>query len=67
MSSPTLQDVLTGILNTVLNVINAIIQVISQNASIIATVIVVGGLAYVVLRYGRRAISGVIDFLRGIF
>ncbi len=66
-STPSLSDVATGILNALASVLQAVVQFISQNASVIATVVFMGGLIYMLLRYGRSIFSGIFDWLRGIF
>jgi phage-related protein len=66
-SGSTLASVATGILNALAAVLQAVVDFIAQNATVIATVIFVGGLIYLLLRYGRSIFSGIFDWLRGIF
>ena len=66
-TSPSLSDVLNSIMNTIVTILQNVINVISQNASTIATLLVTGGLVYLVVRYGRRIFSGISDLLRGLF
>jgi len=66
-TSPSLSDVLNSIMNTIVTVLQNVINVISQNASTIATLLVTGGLVFLVVRYGRRIFSGISDLLRGLF
>jgi hypothetical protein len=66
-SAPSLGDVANAILNALASVLQAIVNFVSQNASVIATVIFMGGLIYLLLRYGRSIFSGIFDWLKGIF
>jgi predicted PurR-regulated permease PerM len=66
-TSPSLSDVLNSIMNTIVTVLQNVVNVISQNASTIATLLVTGGLVFLVVRYGRRIFSGISDLLRGLF
>jgi len=66
-ATPSLSDVLNSIMNTIVTILQNVINVISQNASTIATLLVTGGLVYLVVRYGRRIFSGISDLLRGLF
>jgi len=66
-ATPSLADVANGILNALASVLQAVVQFISQNATVIATVIFMGGLIYLLLRYGRSIFTGIFDWLRGIF
>jgi hypothetical protein len=68
MSAATsLSDVLNSIMNTIVSVLQNVIGVISNNAGIIATLLVVGGLVFLTVRYGRRIFAGVTELLRGLF
>jgi hypothetical protein len=64
---PSLSDVLNSIMNTIVTVLQNVINVISQNAATIATLLVTGGLVFLVVRYGRRIFGGIADLLRGLF
>jgi uncharacterized ion transporter superfamily protein YfcC len=66
-AAPSLSDVLNSIMNTIVNVLQNVINVISQNAGIVATLLVTGGLVFLVVRYGRRIFGGISDLLRGLF
>ena len=66
-AAPTLGDVLSGILNTVVNILLSVVNVIAQNAGIIATLLVIGGLVFLTVRYGRRIFAGITELLRGLF
>jgi len=65
--APTLTDVANAILNALASVLQAVVTFVSQNASVIATVIFMGGLIYLLLRYGRSIFSGIFGWLKGIF
>jgi hypothetical protein len=66
-AAPSLTDVANAILNALASVLQAVVNFVSQNASVIATVIFMGGLIYLLLRYGRSIFSGIFDWLKGIF
>jgi predicted PurR-regulated permease PerM len=66
-ATPSLSDVLNNIMNTIVTILQNVVNVISQNASTIATLLVTGGLVFLVVRYGRRIFSGISDLLRGLF
>jgi hypothetical protein len=65
--NPTLSDVLTNILNAVTTILYEVTKAISENASVIATVLVLGGLAFVFMRYGTRVFRSVGGWFRGLF
>jgi hypothetical protein len=65
--NPTLADVLTNILNAVTTILYEVTKAISENASVIATVLVLGGLAFVFMRYGTRVFRSVGGWFRGLF
>ncbi len=69
MATPTvdLGALINTVVNTLVTIFQTIINVIAENASAIATLIVVGGIAYLVYRYGRRYLSGLIEWFRGLF
>jgi hypothetical protein len=62
---PTLSDALTDILNAIAGIIGSVAQTIAANASVIGTVVVIGGLVYLVARYGGRAMSSLSGFFKG--
>jgi len=66
-TTPSLSDILNNVITAVANVVNSIAQAIANNASTLGTVLVLAAMGYVVFRYGRRLISGVAEFFRGIF
>jgi len=66
-TAPTLSDVANAILNALASVLQAVVNFVSENAGVIATVIFMGGLIYLLLRYGRSIFSGIFDWLKGIF
>jgi len=66
-TTPSLSDVANSILNALASVLQAVVNFVSQNASVIATVVFMGGLIYLLLRYGRSIFSGIFDWLKGIF
>jgi predicted PurR-regulated permease PerM len=66
-SAPTLADVLTNILNAVTTILYEVTKVIADNAGVIATVLVLGGLAFMFMRYGTRIFRTVVSWFRGLF
>jgi len=67
MAGYTLADVLTNILTALQDILYYISNVIAENASVIATVVVIGAIAFIVMRYGSRIFRGVTTWLRGFF
>jgi predicted PurR-regulated permease PerM len=68
MPSPyTLADVLTNILTALQDILYYVANAIAENASVIATVVVIGAIAFLVMRYGTRIFRGVTGWLRGLF
>jgi len=68
MSSPayTLGDIMSWILTAVQNIIGEIGKALAENATVVAQVIVLGGLALSVATFGRRVIGRISGMLRGI-
>jgi predicted PurR-regulated permease PerM len=66
-SPPSLSDVLTNILNAVTTILYEVTKAISDNASVIASVLVLGGLAFIFMRYGTRIFRTVGTWFRGLF
>jgi len=69
MSTPTytLSEIMTNILNAIQDVIGNVAAAISENAAVIGTVIVLGGLAYALVRFGSRAFRSFAGWFRGLF
>ncbi|RLB79939.1 MAG: hypothetical protein DRH17_12860 [Deltaproteobacteria bacterium] len=69
MSTPTysLADIFQNILTAIQNILGEVAKVIAENAGVIASVLVVGGLAAMMVRYGDRIIRGIAGFFRGLF
>jgi len=65
--SYTLSDVLDKVLAAIQDTLYYIADAIATNASTIATVVVVGSLAFVMARYGSRIFRGILGWVRGIF
>jgi len=63
----TLADVLTNILTALQDILYYVSTAIAENASVIATVVVIGAIAFLVMRYGTRIFRGVTGWLRGLF
>jgi len=64
---PSLADILTEVLNAIQTILFNVASAIADNASTIATVLVLGGITYMVFRYGTRMLRGVGGWLRGLF
>jgi len=60
----TLGDIMKSILTAIQETLYYIADAIASNAQVIATVIVIGGLAYALLRYGTRMFRGISGWLR---
>lgn len=69
MSAPnyTLSGIMTSILDSIQNIIGSIVDTISANAGVIATVVVLGGLAFIFFRFGGRLISSVTSWFSNMF
>jgi len=67
MSTPTytLADIMSNILAAIQDILGEMAKVIAENASVIATLVVLGGLSYSMVRYGSRIFRGVASFFRG--
>jgi len=64
---PSLADILTNVLNAVQTIIYQIASAIAENATVIANVIILGGLAVGVYAVGRRLVRMVSGWFRGLF
>lgn len=62
---PQLTDVLNQVLTGIQTILYDIASAIASNAQVIATVVVVGAIAFMVLRFGTRIFRGVTGWLRG--
>ncbi|MBS7270393.1 MAG: hypothetical protein KIH10_16350 [Candidatus Freyarchaeota archaeon] len=67
MTGYTLAEVLTNILTALQDILYYVSTAIADNASVIATVVVIGAIAFLVMRYGSRIFRGVTGWLRGLF
>jgi predicted PurR-regulated permease PerM len=67
MAGYALADVLTNILTALQDILYYVSSAIADNASVIATVVVIGAIAFLVMRYGTRIFRGVTGWLRGLF
>jgi len=63
----TLNDILNSILTAVQDILGNVASAISDNASVIATLVVLGGLTYAVTRYGTRIFRQVAGWLGALF
>ena len=63
----TLADVMQNILTAIQDILGEVAKTIAENASTVATVIVVGGLATMMVKYGSKIFRGVSGFFRGLF
>jgi len=66
MATPvyTLADVMNNILVALQDILGEVAKTIAENAGVIATVLVLGGLTYVLVRYGARIFRGIAGFFR---
>jgi len=58
-----INDILNATLTAIQDILGNIAQAIADNAGVIATLIVVGGLTYAVVRYGTRLFRSVTGWL----
>jgi len=63
----TMADVMTSLLTAIQDILGEVMTVIAQNAPTIATVLVIGGLAFLLVRYGTRIFRGIVGFFRAMF
>jgi predicted PurR-regulated permease PerM len=64
---PPLSDILTAVLNAIQTIMYEVASAIASNASVIATALVLGGLVFVMFRYGTRIFRGLTGWFRGLF
>jgi len=64
---PTLADVLTSIVNAITTILGEIATTIANNATTVAVIVVVGALAFGVMRFGSRILRGAMGWFRGLF
>jgi hypothetical protein len=64
---PSLADILSSVLNAVQTIMYQIASVIADNATVIANVLVLGGLAVGVYTVGRRLVRMISGWFRGLF
>ena len=69
MATPayTIGEVLNYVLVAIQDVLGEIAKTIAENASVIATVVVLGGLGLALWRYGGRIFRGIVGWFRGLF
>jgi hypothetical protein len=63
---PSLADVLSQILSAIQTILYEVASAIADNAAIIATVVVIGALAYMTMKFGTRVFRGVTSWMRGM-
>ncbi len=63
----TLADIMQNILTAIQNILGEVAKVIAENAGVIATVVVIGGVALLLWRYGSRIFSGITGMFRRLF
>jgi hypothetical protein len=64
---PSLSDAITAVINAIVNIIKAIADTVSENATVIATILVIGGLGLALFGLFRRVAPSVTGFFRGLF
>jgi predicted PurR-regulated permease PerM len=64
---PSLSDILTAVLNAIQTIMYQVASAIADNATVIATALVLGGLVFVMFRYGTRIFRGLTGWFRGLF
>ncbi len=63
----TLADIMSNILTAIENIIGEVAKVLAENAGTVATVVVIGGVAMLLWRYGSRIFSGISGMFRRFF
>jgi hypothetical protein len=63
---PSLADILTQVLNAIQTILYEVASAIADNASVIASVAVLGFIGFAVMRFGSRMFRGLSTWLRGI-
>lgn len=63
----TLAETLTNILAALQDTLYYVSSAIAENAEVIATVVVIGALAMVVMKYGTRIFKGATGWIKGMF
>jgi hypothetical protein len=67
MAGYTLADVMSQLLTALQDTMYYIANAIASNANVIATVLVLGGLAFIAVRYGSGIFRSFVGWLRGFF
>jgi len=62
----TLADVMQNILTAIQDILGEVAKVIAENAATVATVIVVGGMATMLVKYGSKIFRSVSGLFRGL-
>jgi hypothetical protein len=65
--TPSLSDAITAVINAIVTIIQEVANTVSANASVIATVLVIGGLGLALFGLFRRIAPSVTGFFRGLF
>lgn len=61
---PTLADILNQVLNAIQTILYEIAKAVSDNATVIASAIVIGSVVYGIWRLGSRYLTGITRWLR---
>lgn len=67
MSAASLADTLSSFLSSIVGVLSSVATAIADNADVIATVMIVGALTFIVIRYGTRIMNSITGWFRGLF
>jgi hypothetical protein len=65
MATTELEHIIGEILEAVETIMSEIASAISTNAAVIAEVAVLGGLAFLMMRFGSRVFSGMTSWIKG--
>lgn len=63
---PSLTDTMNELMTGIQTVLYDVASAIAENAGIIATIVVVGFVAFAVMKFGSRIFSGLSGWLKGL-
>jgi hypothetical protein len=64
---PSLGDTIAQILGAIQTILYEVASGIAANAATLAEIVVLGGMAFIVMKYGTRLFRGVTSWFSGLF